>query len=89
MRFRVSWTPLAEQDLAAVWLNADDRNAVTRAATAIDQLLADDPETRGEPLFDTVRTVCLDPLGVHFEVVDADLIVYVLTAWDTTKGTPP
>ena len=32
MSFRVVWMPPAEDRLAAVWLAAPDRNAVTRAA---------------------------------------------------------
>jgi hypothetical protein len=38
MTFRVLWTPTAEQNLAAVWIGADDRNAVTSAANTIDSL---------------------------------------------------
>jgi hypothetical protein len=86
MRFNVSWTPTAEQDLAAVWMDADDRNAITSAAHTIDGLLAVDPESRGEVRFDTVRTLSVPPLGVDFEVVEPDRIVYVLSAWDTTKS---
>lgn len=89
MRFTVSWTPTAQQDLAAVWLAAADRNAVTSAANVVDTLLATNPESRGDLRFDTVRTLAVPPLGVDFEVVEADRIVYVLTVWDTTKGERP
>jgi hypothetical protein len=77
MRFTVSWTPTAEQDLATVWMDADDRNAVTSSADTIDRLLAVDPESRGEARFDTVRTLSIPPLGVDFEVIEPDRIVYV------------
>jgi plasmid stabilization system protein ParE len=89
MSFTVSWTPAAQQDLAAVWMAAADRNAVTSAAHTVDALLAVSPETRGNLRFDTVRTLTVPPLGVDFEVVEPDRIVYVLTAWDTTKGDSP
>lgn len=67
--------------LAALWMAAPDRNAVTSAAHVLDQLLAEDPETRGEVRFATVRSFVIVPLGVDFEVVELDRIVYVLSAW--------
>lgn len=81
MNYLVVWTPSAEQQLAAVWLAAAHRANVTAASATIDQLLATDPEQQGVPNFDTVRTLVVDPIGVDFEVVDADRIVYVLTVW--------
>jgi len=88
MKYTVIWTPSAEQHLADVWLNAADRVAVTSASQSVDHLLARNPETRGQWLYDTVRTLLVPPLGVQFEVVDQDLIVWVLSAWDTTKTIP-
>ena len=84
MRYTVIWTPAAEQNLAAVWTAALDRNAMTSAANIVDQLLAKDPETRGELRFDTVRSFAIVPLGVDFEIVELDRIVYVLSAWHAT-----
>jgi len=86
MRFTVLWTATAEQDLAAVWLAANNRQAVTSAATTIDDLLTSDPEVRGEPRFDTVRSLSIPPLGIDFEVIEADRVVWVLSTWDTTQG---
>lgn len=86
MRYTVLWTPAAEQDLAEVWLHAADRVAVTAAADMLDQLLAQNPDQQGEDCFDTVRTLVVPPLGVDFEVVAMDRIVYVLTAWDEARG---
>jgi len=81
----VIWTPAAEQNLATVWMDAHDRNAVTSAASIVDQLLAQEPETQGEVRFDTIRSFAVPPLGVDFEIVEADRMVYVLSAWDVTK----
>jgi plasmid stabilization system protein ParE len=41
MRYTVIWTDPAEQDLAALWMAAPDRKAVTSAAHILDQLLAE------------------------------------------------
>jgi plasmid stabilization system protein ParE len=89
MKYTVVWTATAEQDLAAVWLGAADRQAVDSAADTIDRLLSVNTESRGTPRFDTVRTLAVAPLAFDFEVVEADRIVWVLSAWDTTKGTVP
>jgi hypothetical protein len=89
MKYTVHWTPSAEQELADIWMNAADRAAVTSASHTIDRLLAWNPDKRGAARFDTVRTLTVPPLGVDFEVVDQDLIVWVLSAWDTTKAPPP
>src|SRR2546426_1104310 len=39
MTFTVTYKPSAEQELADVWINAPDRQAVTAAANRIDQFL--------------------------------------------------
>jgi plasmid stabilization system protein ParE len=89
MKYTVILTPAAEQDLARVWMNASDRNAVTAASHLIDRLLANDPEKQGAPRFDTVRTMSIPPLGVDYEIVEDDRIVYVLTVWDTSQSASP
>ena len=85
----VVWKPSAEQHLAAIWLAAPDRNAVTAAANQIDRMLAADPENVGQVRYDTVRTLVVPPLGVEFEVVAPDRRVWVLGVWDATKSAPP
>lgn len=79
MRYNVLWTPIAEQRLASLWLAAENRAAVTSAAHSIDRLLMHDPVHVGHDCFDCVRTLNRHPLGVDFEVVEAERLVYVLT----------
>jgi hypothetical protein len=85
----VVWKPSAQQHLAALWLAAEDRARVTAVANEIDRLLATNPEKLGQVRFDTVRTLLVPPLGVEFEVVDQDRLVWVLAAWASTKNMPP
>jgi hypothetical protein len=66
MNFTVLWRPVAEQRLAAIWASASDRNAVTRAAHAIDEALGTDPEQVGESRADDVRILFEEPLGALF-----------------------
>ena len=88
MNFAVVWMPDAQNELATIWLAATDRNAVTRASHTIDLLLGTAPHTVGTVLFDTLREYMEPPLGVEFEVIDADRRVFVLTCWDTSSGRP-
>lgn len=88
MRYTVLWTPVAEERLAALWLSADDRAALTSAANAIDRILTHDPENAGILCFDTVRTLNLHPLGVDFEVVETESLVHVLTVRYESSSTP-
>jgi hypothetical protein len=81
MKYTVLWTPNAEGRLARVWVDASDQNAISFAANTIDGLLTNDPDSLGEVVFDTVRRLSLPPLGIEFEVIDAEQIVYVLSVW--------
>jgi hypothetical protein len=81
VKYTVIWTPAAENDLAAIWLIAPDRDAVNSAVNTIDYLLRRDPETKGESRSGNVRILFVPPLGIDFEVLVDDRIVYVLTAW--------
>jgi len=83
MIFTVSWTEPALQMLAAIWAAATDRNGIPRASHEIDQALRVDPDTVGYSTFDTVREYFHSPLGVEFEVIEPDRLVYVLSVWQT------
>ncbi len=44
MIYTVVWSPDAENDLADIWLRADDRSAITAAGNQIDLLLRHDAD---------------------------------------------
>src|SRR5262249_51266959 len=75
------WDPAAEQELAELWMNSPDRNAVTLAADRIDQALKTDPEQEGESRPDGRRILLVVPLGVLFRVLPDDRLVRVLQVW--------
>lgn len=78
MNHRVDWTHGAERQLAAVWLAATDRGAVTAAAAWLDDELALDPLHFGQPLDSSVhRVASFDRLGIEFEVIEDDKRVIV------------
>ena len=80
MRFTVTWHPSAEAELAEIWLAAPDREAVTQAVHAIDQLLATEPLKLGEEFYGDRILVAL-PLAVTYTVNEQDRTVQILQAW--------
>jgi hypothetical protein len=78
MSYRVDWTKSAEQDLAALWTDSTDRNAVTAAAEWLDDHLARDPLHFGQPWASSVHRIAVrDPIGIEFEVIEDDKRVIV------------
>jgi hypothetical protein len=88
VNYTVVWMAAALQELAAICMASANRNAVTVASSAIDRVLASSPNTAGTVVFDTVREYTHPPLGVEFEVIEADRRVIVLSAWDAAHGRP-
>jgi hypothetical protein len=78
MRYTVIWRSAAEQALAQIWLDADDRAAVRTAADHLDRLLLHDPETLGESRSEGTRVVFVPPLMALFKVFEEDRQVVVL-----------
>jgi plasmid stabilization system protein ParE len=79
MKYQVAWVQTAEQHLAATWLAAADRNAVTRAAYRLDKLLEVNPLSLGESRQSSVSRIAFEPpLAIEFEVIEDDKKVRVL-----------
>jgi hypothetical protein len=78
MRYHVEWTAEAENDLAALWITALDRSAVTRASHWLDRHLLRTPLTFGEPWTSSVHRIATRvPSGIEFEVIEDDKFVLV------------
>ena len=85
MNFIIVWSDAAIQDLARIWLQVSNRNAITRASNQIDQVLSQNPQYVGESRAGNERVFFEDPLGVRFEVVIDDMIVTVGAVWLTRR----
>jgi hypothetical protein len=72
MIFTVTYKPSAEQELADLWLNGPDRQAVTDAANRIDALLKADPFTQGESRDGLSRILFERPLAVQMISAEPD-----------------
>jgi hypothetical protein len=69
MNYRVEWTEEAEQRLAAVWMEAEDRAAVTAAARRLEQSLGYNPFGAGEARDDFDARLAFDgPIGMFYRV---------------------
>ncbi len=82
MNYTVTWSEFAEPELAIVWLDAPDRNAVTAASAQADRLLAESPFLVGQSHGSTVcRLAYFGPLGIIFDIIEDDKKVIVQTCW--------
>ena len=77
MTYTVVWRPAAEEKLAALWTEADDRRAITSAANSIDTMLRADPLDAGESRVANIRILVIPPLSVYYDVHEDDRLVAV------------
>jgi hypothetical protein len=76
--WRVGWTEAAQQQLAQVWLDATDRDAVNRAVAVLDRHLNLDPAELGESRASNRRIAFQQPLAIIFVVEKRLLLVTVI-----------
>ena len=62
----VDWTPIAENQLADIWLHAPDRATVTAAEDAIERMLARDPLGHGREVLEGLWKLTVKPLTVYY-----------------------
>jgi len=67
----------AQAELAQIWLDAEDRQAVTQASAGIDTALAVDPASNAAHLSEGLWRKRMTPLEVAFAIRDQDRIVEI------------
>ena len=77
-RYTVVWHHDARDELAQLWLDAENRNAVTLAASTIDRHLATDASDKGTAIPDNLRQLTVPPLRVRFAVSEPDRMLRIL-----------
>lgn len=81
-RYTVVSVPVAEDELASIWMDDKDRERVSAAANAADRLLADDPLQDSVYLSEQLRRRDFPPLRFYFEVREEDRVVVISNvAW--------
>lgn len=85
--YNVRWKESAQQELAANWLAADSsrRSQMTRIVDQIDRDLAVALEDEGESREGILRILLRPPVGIYFEVWNAERRVEVLRIWQYSK----
>jgi hypothetical protein len=78
-RFTVTWDLTAQEQLARIWLEAEDRQRVTPAADCIDGELADNPKAKGSLLAEGLRVLYVPPLHVYYTYSEPDCLVEVVS----------
>jgi plasmid stabilization system protein ParE len=76
-RYTVVWLPAAEDQLADIWVRAQDRWSVTQASARIDAELDVDAGSKGVAVAEGLRQITVVPLKVFFEVQELDRKVEV------------
>ena len=77
MRYTVVWRERALQQLAGLWIDATDREAVNLTVDAIDAELLNDPDQKGDDYYGD-RYVLFPLLWALYRIYPDDLIVHVL-----------
>jgi mRNA-degrading endonuclease RelE of RelBE toxin-antitoxin system len=76
-RYTVVWAPDAEDELADLWIEARDRNALTRATNLVDLERSHDAGTKRVGVAEGLRALLAPPLRVLFSVDEDDRVVTV------------
>lgn len=76
-RYQVVWGDSVIDDLARFWMKTSEKQAITDAAAMIDEQLAVDASTKGEPLSEELRALTAGLLRAYFVVHEDDRIVVV------------
>ena len=81
MKYTVLWSHRAEEDLATLWVHAEERSSIAEAANEIDQRLHNNAPDEGESRSPGVRILLVPPLGVTFTVSAEDQLVRIVHVW--------
>ncbi len=87
IRFTVVWDEEAIDELADLWLEAGDRESVTRSSHSVDLILAVDPMVKGSELKEGLRRLECGQFHVLFSVSHGDQIVEVHSVKRTRPST--
>jgi hypothetical protein len=81
MKYTVVTTPVADHQLAEIWLSAPNRQHVADAFDHIEALLKHDALVLGREHPDGWRALVCPPLAVTFRVSEDDRLVSILSVF--------
>ena len=79
----VEWHDRAKDQLADIWLSADSplRDEITSYVQLLDRHMRVNADRLGESREPRVRILTDTPLGIEFQVSEADRLVTVVRVW--------
>jgi hypothetical protein len=80
MSYFVEWKPAAHDRLERMWMMAENPSLITRAASAIDGILAHDP-WGADVILGNENTLIVEPLAVEFQVDEGQHKVEIIHVW--------
>jgi hypothetical protein len=82
MNYFVEWRAAAHERLEQIWMAAEDKRDVLRAANRIDYLLANDPRLdEAIQLGPDEGNLIVEPLAVDFVVSESERKVFITSVW--------
>ena len=85
MKWTVTWTEEAEEELTNLWLRATNKRAISQSSDRIEQELKRDADKKGKDV-GRHRVLHIPPLAVAFELFPDDRIVRVIQVERETNG---
>jgi len=77
MKWTVTWTSEAEEELTNIWLKAANRREISRASDRIEKELKHDADKKGTSV-ENRRVLHIPPLSVAYEIYPDDCLVRVI-----------
>jgi hypothetical protein len=71
-RFTVVWVKDVLDELAEIWMESNEREAITTATLEIDNLLSADPGNKGGELKEGIRFFLAPPLRVLYTINESE-----------------
>ncbi|MDZ4658845.1 MAG: hypothetical protein SH868_14815 [Bythopirellula sp.] len=84
MKWTLTYTVAARDELATIWIDSPERQVVSDAANFIDNQLRSDPLNTGESREVNQRVVIMLPIAMYFYVIPDDMkvIVFHVQEWN-------
>ncbi len=75
--YEVEWVPETVEELARLWLRANDHQAITSVEASINRQLIHNPHAAGTHLSEGLYRLVVRPVGVVYSISESDRRVEV------------
>jgi hypothetical protein len=85
MKYTVVWNRRATNDLAQLWMDAENRSDIAAASNAIDEQLSRDPFLEKCEVVNRIGALIMKPLGVDYWISEGNRVVTVYAVWTVSE----